>query len=121
MGRLTLTGSATTTIDGETFSLRSQFVVDASHVAEWTRNIGTTYVELFDDAFVFIAIENLGAEDAVLRLFDGTDYIRFSVPAGGHILIPGAGIVDVTSAEFKSPSIRTIANTSRIKVIIGTA
>lgn len=120
MGKITISGSASTAIDGETYTMRASFVVDAEHITEQTRDIGTTYKTLYDQELLFIAIANVGAEDAVLRVnYAPSLYLRFTVPSGGHILLPGLGEVAGTPVFFSAPAVCTLANTSRIKVIIG--
>lgn len=122
MAKITLSGTGAVTLDGELFQLRSQWTVDVTKVSEQTRDIDTTYVQLKPSGFVFMAIANLGSENAILRLFySGSSYLRFNIPAGGHILLPGMGKVAGTDVTFVDPSIRTAATTSRIKLIIGVA
>ncbi len=121
MAKITLSGQGAVTVNDELFQMRSRWVADVSNVSEQTRDINATYLTLIQGGFVFIAIANLGTEDAVLRILCRTDYLRINIPAGGHVLLPGAGYVGSLDGEFLNPSIRTIANTSRIKLIIGTA
>lgn len=119
MAKITLSAQAGVVVDGEVSSMRASWTVDVNDVSEQTRGIDTTYIQLKQDNFLFIAIANIGAEDAVLRVSVGANYLRFKVPASGHLLIPGSGMLAGTLVPFVDPSIRTIANTSRIKVIIG--
>lgn len=120
MANITLSGQAGVVIDGEAFSMRSSWTVDVNDVAEQTRDVGTTFATLKTDRFLFLAIANIGPEDIVLRVTtSGAVFLRFKVPSGKHLLIPGSGKVGSTITDFLDPSIRAIANTSRIKVIIG--
>jgi len=118
MAKITLTGTAAVTLDGRAFSNSGTYVADVSDVAEQTRDVTNTYIQVSGaTTFVFLLVANLGTDDVIVRVDLGADYVNFGIPPGGHLLLPNAA-----EAIFENPAIRSVTSGgSRVYIAQGLA
>lgn len=124
MPTLTITASATITTDGTLVNVgATNFQADVRWFNQITKNVSNTYdTVLSAGGFLFALIENKGSDTVIVRMqTSGGDYIRFSIPAGGHAFLPGRTAVEgLDISGSGSLAIRSKTSTgSRVVVHIG--
>jgi len=91
MAQITVSGVATSLVDGITQTSAQSFVVDAAEVAEQVSDITDTYAQFVSSGWQVFFCANLGGENLLVEIGFGSDFWYMTVPPSGHILIPAYG------------------------------
>ena len=127
METITISATATVTLDGRIVSRTASYTCDVDDVVEQTIEVDTTYVPAISPDSnatpVFYLVVNNGADDALVRFqFESgpANYIFLSVPSGGQLCIPAYG-GDTAGATPKLTAmhIRAVSTNTRLFIMAG--
>lgn len=111
MAQITLTGAAVISLDGQSYSEGSSFTIDCDNVSKQTKDVTNTYMNINVGRVVYVVIANIGDDDVIVRGGQSPNYIRFGIPVGGHLCIPGN--------DFDSIAIRSVTSGgSRVSMVV---